>query len=63
MVTNSLDMRTIPVGLQIFQGRNNTQWHLLMAGAVIALLPVLVIYLVAQKWIVQAVSLSSGGGK
>jgi multiple sugar transport system permease protein len=63
MVTNSMDMRTIPVGLQIFQGRNNTQWNLLMAGAVIALLPVLVIYLVAQKWIVQAVNLSSGGGR
>ncbi len=63
MVTNSLEMRTVPVGLQTFQGRNNTQWHLLMAAAVIALLPVLVIYLVAQKWIVEAVSLSGGGGK
>lgn len=63
MVTTSLEMRTVPVGLQTFQGRNNTQWHLLMAAAVIALLPVLVIYLVAQKWIVEAVSLSGGGGK
>lgn len=63
MVTNSLEMRTVPVGLQLFQGRNNTQWHLLMAAAVIALLPVLAIYLVAQKWIVEAVSLSSGGGR
>jgi ABC-type glycerol-3-phosphate transport system permease component len=63
MVTTSLEMRTVPVGLQTFQGRNNTQWHLLMAAAVIALLPVLIIYLVAQKWIVEAVSLSGGGGK
>jgi multiple sugar transport system permease protein len=63
MVTNSLDMRTVPVGLQLFQGRNNTQWHLLMAAAVIALLPVLALYLVAQKWIVESVSLSGGGGR
>lgn len=63
MVTSTLDMRTVTVGLSIFQGRNNTQWHLLMAAAVIALLPVLVIYLVAQRWIVEAVSLSGGGGK
>lgn len=62
-VTNTLDMRTVPVGLQTFQGRNNTQWNLLMAAAVIALLPVLIIYLVAQKWIVEAVSLSGGGAK
>jgi ABC-type glycerol-3-phosphate transport system permease component len=34
-----------------------------MAAAVIALVPVLVIYLVAQKWIVESVSLSSGGGR
>jgi multiple sugar transport system permease protein len=63
MVTNSLEMRTVPVGLQLFQGRNNTQWHLLMAAAVIALLPVLALYLVAQKWIVESVSLSGGGGR
>jgi multiple sugar transport system permease protein len=63
MVTNSMDMRTVPVGLQLFQGRNNTQWHLLMAAAVIALVPVLAIYLAAQKWIVEAVSLSGGGGR
>ncbi len=63
IVTNSMEMRTITVGLQTFIGRNNIQWHLLMAAAVISLLPVLILYLVAQKWIVEAVSLSGGGGK
>jgi multiple sugar transport system permease protein len=63
MVTRSMQMRTVPVGLSMFQGQYNTQWNLLMAGAVIALVPVLLVYAVGQKWIVSAVNLSSGGAK
>lgn len=63
MVTRSMEMRTIPVGLSMFQGQYNTQWNLLMAGAVIALAPVLLVYVIGQKWIVSAVNLSSGGAK
>jgi ABC-type glycerol-3-phosphate transport system permease component len=46
-------MRTIPVGLAAFVGQYSTAWDLLMAGSVIALLPVLVIYVLGQKWFVQ----------
>jgi len=63
VVTSSLEMRTVTVGLQTFIGRNNVQWQLLMAAAVISLVPVLVLYLAAQKRIVEAVSLSGGGGR
>jgi ABC-type glycerol-3-phosphate transport system permease component len=56
-------MRTIPVGLSSFQGQYSTEWHLLMAGSVIALLPVLLIYILAQKWFVQGITLSGMGGR
>jgi multiple sugar transport system permease protein len=36
---------------------------MLMAGSVIALLPVLLIYLVGQKWFVQGIALSGMGGR
>jgi multiple sugar transport system permease protein len=63
VITNSQNMRTIPVGLSAFQGQYNTEWHLLMAGSVIALLPVLLIYIVGQKWFVQGITLSGLGGR
>jgi multiple sugar transport system permease protein len=63
VITNSIEMRTIPVGLSSFQGQFNTEWHLLMAGSVVALLPVLVIYIIGQNWFVQGITLSGMGGR
>jgi multiple sugar transport system permease protein len=63
IVTNSVETRTIPVGLASFQGEFNTQWNLLMAGSVIALLPVLVIYFFAQKRFIEGITLSGMGGR
>lgn len=63
VVTGSDEMRTIPIGLSYFVGQYSTAWNLLMAGSVIALLPVLVIYILAQKWFVQGITLSGMGGR
>jgi len=63
VVTTSADMRTIPVGLNSFVGQYSTAWGLLMAGSVIALLPVLLIYLLAQRWFVEGITLSGIGGR
>ncbi len=50
---------TLTPGLRNFQGTYATQFGLLMAGAAMAAVPVLVIYLLAQRYIVQSVA-SSG---
>lgn len=63
VVTTSEQMRTIPVGLAAFVGQYATAWDLLMAGSVIALLPVLVVYVIGQKWFVQGIALSGMGGR
>ena len=63
IVTNSEAMRTIPIGLSSFQGQYSTEWHLLMAGSVIALLPVLIIYTFGQNWFVRGITLSGMGGR
>ncbi|MEV7990563.1 carbohydrate ABC transporter permease [Streptomyces sp. NPDC086077] len=49
---------TLPAGLANFQSANNIRYDLLMAGAVIASLPVLLLYLVAQRWVIEGVSRS-----
>jgi multiple sugar transport system permease protein len=61
--TNSEEMWTLPVGLASFQGQYSIQWHLLMAGSVIAILPILVIYLIGQKWFVRGITLTGMGGR
>lgn len=63
VITNSQSMRTIPVGLSAFQGQYNTEWHLLMAGSVVALLPVLILYIIGQNWFVRGITLSGMGGR
>jgi multiple sugar transport system permease protein len=63
IITNSVSTRTIPVGLAAFQGEYNTQWNLLMAGSVIALLPVLIVYFFAQRRFIEGITLSGMGGR
>ncbi len=63
IVTNSDRVLTLPVGLAAFQGQYRVEWNLLMAGSVIALVPILIIYLIGQKWFVRGITLTGMGGR
>ena len=63
VVTNSESMRTVPVGLNSFQGQYSVRWNLLMAAAVVAMLPVLIVYIFAQKWFVRGIALTGISGR
>lgn len=63
VVTTSEDVRTIPLGLAAFVGQYSTAWGPQMAGSVIALLPVLIIYVIGQNWFVKGITLSGMGGR
>ncbi|RYG22533.1 carbohydrate ABC transporter permease [bacterium] len=58
IVTNDLSMRTIPVGLAIFQGQYVTQYSITMAAAVLASLPMLVAFLIFQKNITEGIAMT-----
>jgi multiple sugar transport system permease protein len=49
---------TLPVGLQFLNSAHTTDWPALMAGDVIALVPVVVVYLAAQKYFVEGITMS-----
>lgn len=49
---------TLPVALAALHGRWNTDWSLVMAGSVITVVPVIVVYAIAQRWIVEGTLLS-----
>jgi multiple sugar transport system permease protein len=57
-VVRDLEMMTLPVGLSTLHGRWLTRWNLVMAGTVITVLPMLVVYLLAQKYFVRGVVMS-----
>jgi multiple sugar transport system permease protein len=63
VITNSIEMRTVPIGLNSFQGQFNTKWNLLMAAAVVAMAPVVTIYVFAQKWFIRGIALTGISGR
>jgi len=58
IVINSEEMRTVQLGLAIFRDRYLTQWDLLMAGSVTAVLPILIVFFFAQKYFIKGITLS-----
>ncbi|MFI3173203.1 MAG: carbohydrate ABC transporter permease [Eubacteriales bacterium] len=58
---NSSELYTVQLGLASFQGMYATRYDLLMAGSMIALIPVMVVYVCCQKYIIEGIAL--GGVK
>lgn len=64
IVTNSLEMRTLPVGLQILNSSYAGQYRpLVLAGAVFATVPIIVFYIIFQRRIIRGVTMSGMGGR
>lgn len=58
IATSSKSLYTIPVGLAAFSGEYQTQWEMVMTGASVATLPVLFVFILFQKYIVNGVMLA-----
>jgi multiple sugar transport system permease protein len=52
----SAEQQTLPAGLATLQNANAVRYDLLMAGAMIAAVPVLLLYLAAQRFVIEGVS-------
>ena len=62
IVITSTGQMTLPLGLATFQGAHSTQWTLLMAGNVMSLLPMMLIFFVAQRYFVRSVAATGLAG-
>jgi multiple sugar transport system permease protein len=62
IVMNTPEKFTLPVGLQLLNSQHSTDWTTLMAGNVIALVPVVVVYLAAQRYFVEGISVTGMKG-
>jgi multiple sugar transport system permease protein len=58
---NSSDTRVVTIGLALLQGERRTPWNLLMMGSTLATLPLLVLFLLLQRYFVAG--LTMGGVK
>jgi multiple sugar transport system permease protein len=63
IVTITEELRTLPIGLQYFVGIHATNYTQLMAGSMIALIPVLIIFIFNQRYFVEGIKLSGLGGR
>jgi multiple sugar transport system permease protein len=52
-ILQDLEKMTLPVGLATLHGRYLTEWNLVMAGTVITTVPMIIVYLFAQKYLVK----------
>jgi len=58
IVLNSHEKFTLPVGLAYFQSLHNTDWTLLMAGSLMMILPILLLFIFNQRYFVEGIKLS-----
>lgn len=58
IMLNSSDKFTVPLMLNQFRGQYATEWTMVMAGSVIAVLPVLIVYIIAQRQIIQGIAVT-----
>jgi len=56
VVIRSPEFMTLPLGLSTLQGQFTTQWDVVMAGSVVSILPIAVVYLLAQRHIIAGVA-------
>ncbi|MCP4165740.1 MAG: carbohydrate ABC transporter permease [Chloroflexi bacterium] len=54
-ISNS-SLRTVTIGITTFQNEFGAQWNLLLAGSVVSIIPLLIVYIFAQRYIVQGIA-------
>lgn len=55
---NSQEKYTVPLLLNMFKGKYTVDWSLIMAASTIAVIPVLAVYLFAQKYIIEGITIT-----
>jgi multiple sugar transport system permease protein len=58
-LTKTTDMRTVPIGIQLLMQQFGYQWSEMMAMSILGSLPILIIYLVAQRYFIAGMTAGS----
>ena len=61
--TNSVDLRTLALGLRFFMSRTGTDWNQLMAASTLMLAPILVLFFSMQRYFIRGIHMTGFGGR
>lgn len=58
LIVNTPDSpyRTLPVGLALFKGQYSQDWEMMMAGACFSIIPIAIIFLIAQRFFIEGMT-------
>jgi multiple sugar transport system permease protein len=56
IIIDSARNAPLQLGLSTLQGGHSTEWNLLMAGTVMSQIPMLIVFLLAQRWFVRSIA-------
>lgn len=56
VVIRSPELMTLPLGLATLQGQSTTRWDVVMAGSVVSIVPIALVYLLAQRHVVAGIA-------
>lgn len=58
IITNKSSMRTLPIGLKYLVQESSSEYQIMMAASVMAIIPILIAYLLMEKQFVQSITLT-----
>lgn len=58
-LTRSVDMRTVPIGIQLLMGQHSYEWNQIMAMSVLGSIPVLILFLFFQRYFIGGLTAGS----
>lgn len=58
-LTKSMEMRTVPIGIELLMGQHAFEWNQMMAMSVLGSLPLLILYLIAQRYFLAGMTAGS----
>ncbi len=58
ILANSREFYTLPVGLSFFRGESTTHWDRIMTAASLASIPLLIVFLIFQRQIIEGIALT-----
>ena len=58
IATTKSEMMTLPVGIQFFSSEAGSDWQLIMAAATLSVIPLLIIVIIFQRYIIEGIALT-----
>lgn len=58
IITNKASYRTLPIGLKYLMQESSSEYQVMMAASVMAILPVLIVFILSEKQLVRSITLT-----